>query len=35
MDGLFADASLANVAIYSAALSADRIAAHWQASGTH
>src|SRR2546423_687214 len=35
MDGLFADASLANVAIYSAALSADRVAAHWQASGSH
>ena len=35
MDGLFADASLANVAIYSAALSAERIAAHWQASGSH
>ena len=35
MDGLFADAALANVAIYSAALSADRIAAHWQASGLH
>ena len=35
MDGLFADASLANVAIYSAALSAARIAAHWQASGSH
>ena len=35
MDGLFADAALANVAIYSAALSPARIAAHWQASGLH
>ena len=35
-DGLFNDAALADVAIYSVALSADRIAAHWQAaSGTH
>jgi len=35
-DGLFNDAALANVAIYPVALSADRIAAHWQAaSGTH
>lgn len=36
MDGLFNDAAVANVAIYSVALSADRIAAHWQAaSGAH
>ena len=35
MDGLFNDAALADVAIYSAALSAERIAAHWQASGSH
>jgi hypothetical protein len=36
MDGLFNDAALADVAIYAVALSADRIAAHWQAaSGTH
>ncbi len=36
MDGLFNDAALADVAIYPVALSADRIAAHWQAaSGTH
>src|SRR6195256_5603493 len=34
-DGLFNDAALANVAIYSTALSADRIGAHWQASGSH
>ena len=34
-DGLFNDAAMANVAIYSVALSADRIAAHWQASGAH
>jgi hypothetical protein len=31
-DGLFNDATLAEVAIYSVALSADRIAAHWQAA---
>ena len=36
MDGLFNDAALADVAIYATALSADRIAAHWQAAaGTH
>jgi hypothetical protein len=36
MDGLFNEAALSDVAIYSAALSAERIAAHWQAaSGTH
>ncbi len=35
-DGLFNDATLADVAIYSVALSAERIAAHWQAaSATH
>jgi hypothetical protein len=34
-DGFFTDAALSNVAIYSVALSADRIAAHWQASGSH
>ena len=35
MDGLFNDAALADVAIYPIALSAERIAAHWQAaSGT-
>jgi len=33
-DGLFNDATLADVAIYSVALSADRIAAHWQAAST-
>jgi hypothetical protein len=33
-DGLFNDATLAEVAIYSVALSADRIAAHWQAAAT-
>jgi hypothetical protein len=32
MDGLFNDATLAEVAIYSVALSADRITAHWQAA---
>jgi hypothetical protein len=31
-DGWFNDATLAEVAIYSVALSADRIAAHWQAA---
>jgi hypothetical protein len=36
VDGFFNDTTLAEVAIYSVALSADRIAAHWQAaSGTH
>jgi hypothetical protein len=36
MDGLFNDAALAEVAIYSVALSPERVAAHWQAaSGTH
>jgi hypothetical protein len=34
-DGLFNDAAMADVAIYSVALSAERIAAHWQASGAH
>ena len=34
-DGLFNDAAMADVAIYSVALSAGRIAAHWQASGAH
>jgi len=34
-DGFFNDAAMAEVAIYSVALSADRIAAHWQASGAH
>lgn len=34
-DGFFNDAALSNVAIYSVALSPDRIAAHWQASGSH
>ena len=34
-DGFFNDAALSNVAIYPVALSADRIAAHWQASGSH
>jgi hypothetical protein len=33
MDGLFNDAVLADVAIYAVALPAERIAAHWQASG--
>jgi hypothetical protein len=35
MDGLFNDAAVAEVAIYSAALPAERITAHWQASGSH
>ena len=34
-DGFFNDAAMAEVAIYSVALSAGRIAAHWQASGAH
>jgi len=34
-DGFFNDAAMAEVAIYSVALPADRIAAHWQASGAH
>ncbi|TMF12854.1 MAG: LamG domain-containing protein [Chloroflexi bacterium] len=34
-DGLFNDAAMADVAIYSVALSAGRISAHWQASGAH
>ena len=34
-DGLFNDAAMADVAIYSVALSADRIAVHWHASGAH
>ena len=34
-DGFFNDAAMADVAIYSVALSAGRIAAHWQASGAH
>jgi concanavalin A-like lectin/glucanase superfamily protein len=34
-DGLFNDAVLDEIAIYPAALSSDRIAAHWRAASTH